>query len=655
MKDTISSKDGQPSSKTNGKAKPREQAKSPALRVHIGSKKTVAVNPTTFDAADWETLRERCEQADRQVVMEVISLHAWPDEARYSMLSLARDLGSQCRLKIRGKTYGDPFEAVLATMKGPKSIDAHRRSFHAAVEAAALFSSDMPETAAKQINARLAEVGAAREHHLRLVKQIRNVIGTAKPVDAQAGAQGFLAHLAKFIEADDDQRTLSYYQNEFYTWTGNAWKCQDDQNFAAQVMAFLQSMKVPKLTERFSKDVVAHLRALTNLRCWDEPMPFLVVKEEPLKIERPRLIVFQNGMIDMDDVIAGKTPKIKPVDGAYFNETVLPYNFDPKAKCPLWLSTLKDILPKTDKGDCRQLVLQEFFGYTLVSDCHLNKMLVLHGDGGNGRSTITEPWEAMLGSENVSDVPLESLGTEYRLWSLKGKLANFSGELQYMNKMHEGMVKRIVSGEVIDANRKHKDPAKFRPTAKLVVNTNDMPQVQDPTEAMWDRLIPIPFEVRIRDTAKDDKQRVAKLKAELPGIFNWAVQGLKRVLKQDRFTRCKKCEAFLGRHRTESDNVRLFVSECCKRNPGWATFSVTLYEFYRSYCETTGRKPVADSEFGKRVLRLKWIKDRETIGSRRWFYRDMSLSLTGQAYYDRAVNKRTCTEGICREISHMED
>jgi putative DNA primase/helicase len=228
---------------------------------------------------------------------------------------------------------------------------------------------------------------------------------------------------------------------------------------------------------------------MVNLKCWNEPMPFMVVEEEPLEIERPHLIVFQNGMINLDDLITGTAPKIKPAESAYFNEIVLPYDFDPKAKCPLWLETLNGILPKTGNGDNRQLVLQEFFGYTLLSDCRFQKMIILHGEGGNGRSTITEPWEALLGSENVSDVPLEALGAEFRLWSLKGKLANFSGELQYLGKMHEGLVKRVVSGEAIDANRKNKAPAKMRPFAKLVVNTNDMPQIQDVSDGTWDRLI----------------------------------------------------------------------------------------------------------------------------------------------------------------------
>ena len=334
----------------------------------------------------------------------------------------------------------------------------------------------------------------------------------------------------------------------------------------ARVMGFLRTRDLHKVTERLCKDVIAHLRGLTLLDCWSEPMPFRVQSEEPLEIARPSYVVFSNGILDLGACIAGNGPQLLDHDSQYFNEVALPYDYDPKAKCTLWLETLKDILPETGKDDNRQLVLQEFMGYSLLPDCRFQKMIILYGEGGNGRSTITDPWEAMLGDENVSDVPLEALGAEYRLWSLKGKLANFSGELQYLGKMHEGLVKRVVSGEPIEANHKFKPPAKFRPFAKLIINTNDMPQIQDTSDGTWDRLITMPFEVRIRGTDKEDKQRVPKLKKELPGIFNWALKGLKRLLKQGHFTPCAKCAAFLNEHRTDSDTVRLFVARAARRS-----------------------------------------------------------------------------------------
>ena len=65
-------------------------------------------------------------------------------------------------------------------------------------------------------------------------------------------------------------------------------------------------------------------------------------------------------MIDLDDLVAGIAKKPAKVDSSYFNEIVLPYDFDPKAKCPLWLEHAERHPAEDRLGDCRQHVLQEF-------------------------------------------------------------------------------------------------------------------------------------------------------------------------------------------------------------------------------------------------------------------------------------------------------
>lgn len=654
MKTNNKGKDGQGPKKTTGNA--GQPPKPPLLKTHIGTGLFPTFNPTTAESSDWEQLQHECNKTAKQIVFEVVALPRWAEDARYPFFSICRDLGTRCRVKIRGIAYDDPFEAVLAAMKGPKSMEAHRQTFRAAVEAAAVFHGDMPDAAAKRINDRLVEVGGVKKNHPSLVKQIRDLAGAQdahQPLDAHACAQAFLDHLAE-SGGDIEEPVLRYYQGDFWVWGGKAWERQEDENFRAQVMAFLQTQEIPKLTERFAKDVIAHLKAMANLRRWDERMPFLVVEEDPLTIEHPRLIVFNNGMVNLDDLLAGKAKKAAPISSRYFNEIVLPYDFDRKAKCPLWVDTLKDILPRTSKSDNRVRVFQEFMGYSLLQDCRFQKMLAMIGKGGNGKTTVVKTWQAMLGKANFSAVPLEVLGDEHRQYSLQGKLVNFSAEFPYLGRVHEGMLKSLVSGEEIEVNRKFKPPVMIHPFAKLVIHANDLPQIQDPTEGTWDRLITIPFDVRIRGTNQDDKNRVDNLNQELPGIFNWAVAGLKRLLEQGHFTACAKCQTFLGEHRTESDTVRLFVAECCQVEKDWVTFSIPLYQFYKFFCTATGRKPVSDSEFGKRMAQLSWKKERETSGKRRLYFKGMSLSQTGVNYCHELPDK-IIGGPICRHKSQMVD
>lgn len=625
----------------NGQAK-TSAAGRPRLKLRIGSGKATSFEADSLNAADWEDFRQQCEQAGKRVTIRVDDLPRWPDDSRYQLLSLVRQLGTRCRLYIRGTQFDSAFEGVLSAFAHGLTLDEQQNMHRAAIEAAALFYPDLAEETARQINSRLGEVGAARINHNRLVKQIRGAAGLPTAAgngasDAHSVAVQFIGQLRADADLGDGQPVLRYYQDGFYLWQVNVWRLQADQQFQAAVMRFLQGLDLPHLTERFCRDVIAHLKALSLLDCWQESPPFEVVSEHPLQYRRVQRVVFANGGIDIDAATdTDEPPELLEVGPEYFNEVVLPYEFDPEAKCPLWLQTLKDILPKTGNTDRRRRVLQEYMGYSLLQDCHFQKFLVLLGDGGNGKSTVTETWEALLGEDNVSTVRLDELGQRFRAWALRGKLANFSGELPYLGQINESQLKRLVSGEPVDVDRKNRDPVKLRSFAKLIVNTNDLPQIRDPTPATWDRMIVMPFDVRVRGTHAEDKDRVQKLRSELPGIFLWSLKGLRRLLHNSRFTNCAKCAAATRSHRIESDSVLQFAGECCKAAESWRLYSTKLYELYRAWAEATGRKPVQDAEFGRRLKRAGWVKKRQTSGNRAYEYVGRKLSLAAQDYVSKA-------------------
>ena len=86
----------------------------------------------------------------------------------------------------------------------------------------------------------------------------------------------------------------------------------------------------------------------------------------------------------------------------------------------------------------------------------------------------------------------------------------------------------MVSGERLTVNRKHLQALQVKPSARLVVTTNEMPQFKDQSNGMSRRLVPIRFRVSIPED-EQDTQLLDALCLELPGIFLWAVEGLTRV------------------------------------------------------------------------------------------------------------------------------
>ena len=247
-------------------------------------------------------------------------------------------------------------------------------------------------------------------------------------------------------------------------------------------------------------------------------------------------------------------------------------------------------------------------GYTVLpNDTTFEKFLVMVGDGANGKSTVANILVRMLGEENVSHVPLDRIGGEFRLWQMMNKQANIVADMNRMEKVEEGLLKSLVSGDPIQINRKNQPPVTMRPTAKLIFGTNSLPPISDRSNGVWRRMITIPF-LEHFDEDRRDRCRAEQLRDELPGIFNWVLEGARRLLQQDGFTPCAICSGCLSDYRVASDPIAQFVESCTRVHPDNTRASVqckVLYDSYRNWCEENGRRHVNSSEFGRQILAIK--------------------------------------------------
>jgi putative DNA primase/helicase len=177
-------------------------------------------------------------------------------------------------------------------------------------------------------------------------------------------------------------------------------------------------------------------------------------------------IAFRNGLFDVD------TGKLLPHTPNWFSTSCLPYDYDPKADCPVWKGVVGRILENDPQ---RIAVLQEWFGNNLVFDTTHQRFLVLSGEGDNGKSVICLVLQEMLGRENVSNLSLESLHARFYPISTLGKLANVSTEIGELDKTAEGTLKAYVSGEPMAMEQKGKPVFMAIPTARLTFATNNVP------------------------------------------------------------------------------------------------------------------------------------------------------------------------------------
>ncbi len=274
----------------------------------------------------------------------------------------------------------------------------------------------------------------------------------------------------------------------------------------------------------------------------------------------------------------------------------LPYCYDPEAECPLWQTFLERVLPDGDA----QLLLAEFIGYCLMPRHPLEKMLLLYGEGLNGKSVTLEVIEALLGSMNVSYLSLADLtNDDVKRAAIEGKMLNISHESG--KDVNPNVLKQMTSGERVLIRQLYHDPREISDYGKLAAAFNILPRAEN-SFGFFRRLIILPYEVTI-PKEEIDRQLAAKLKGELPGILKWVLAALPALMKRGEFSPCASSNRALEHYRLQSDNVRLFLNEMCTESEV-AVKAADLYQAYRGYCYESSLKAIGKNKFYDRLEAL---------------------------------------------------
>lgn len=309
------------------------------------------------------------------------------------------------------------------------------------------------------------------------------------------------------------------------------------------------------------------------------------------------LVNLANGTFE----VGAKGQRLRPPRPADFLTYQLPFGYDPKATAPEFQAYLDKMQP--DKA--RQLILAECIGSLFVetSTLKLEKVPLLYGTGANGKSVYFDTVNALLGGEaNVSSYTLQQLTDEngYYRAKLGNKLVNYASEIN--GKMDASIFKALASGEPISARLPYGEPFTLNRYAKLMFNANELPREVEQTDAFFRRFLLIPFDVSLPEAEWDRGLSARIATNELSGVFNWALAGLHRLLRQEGFTESQAVNDALQVFRRLSDSVRSYLEE-----EGYTPSADShrplkdVYQAYREYCKEGGAHPVGRNNFGERL------------------------------------------------------
>lgn len=315
-------------------------------------------------------------------------------------------------------------------------------------------------------------------------------------------------------------------------------------------------------------------------------------------------IPLKNGVLDTD---TGQLLPHSPDNRLTYQA---PYDYIPEADCPNWKRFLNETLLTKDGKPFQewQEAIQEWFGYCLIADNTAQLSMMWVGEGANGKGTAARVLEKLVGSAFTIPIPIEQLHDPYQRAELYGKLVGFVDEPDSRAMVKNGNhFKAIVGGDSISARRPTEKVFAFRPMTRLVISCNKLPSSKDPSNGYYRRIVVIEWRYEVpfekRDTSLDEK-----LAAELPGIFNWAMEGLARWRGRGRkFLVSNESRNLLEEYRMDQDSFRVFFKERCVIGPkAWAVSS-QFYQAYKKWMEEGGEKPETERAVGNRLIKMGMV------------------------------------------------
>jgi P4 family phage/plasmid primase-like protien len=278
------------------------------------------------------------------------------------------------------------------------------------------------------------------------------------------------------------------------------------------------------------------------------------------------MVVFKNGVLDVSGYITGEKHRTIAPSPNLFTLSAIPYDFDPDAKCPAWLTFLEKTLGASDKI----ALLQEYAGLCLVPDSQYQKFLYLMGRSGSGKGTVLSGFRNFLGEENVRSAQTKDFLADFGTQASMGKRVTIFSDARLHGGNAASFLENLLTmtGEDSPGIRR-----KFLPDApgqsincQWMFASNGVLDLEDTAEALPRRVMLLTFDGDFTGDRADTSLR-KKHFAERQGIANWALEGLKRLRHRGDFTVPESSKVAMEEWRHETNPARMFIDECCVLDP----------------------------------------------------------------------------------------
>lgn len=309
------------------------------------------------------------------------------------------------------------------------------------------------------------------------------------------------------------------------------------------------------------------------------------VEDLPLQTDR---IHFANGTLFLDGTFTEEKEYCR-------NRLTVAYN--PDAPEPVrWISFLHELLDEEDIP-----TLQEYMGYCLIPTTKAQKMLMLVGKGGEGKSRIGAVLRGVLG-DNMVNGNLNKVETNrFARADLEHALLMVDDDMKTEGLPQTNYLKSIITAELpMDLEKKSQQSYQGELHCRFLgFGNGSLKALYDRSDGFFRRQIILTTRRKSKDRV-DDPFLSEKLIAEKDGIFLWMLEGLKRLIANNyKFTISARAQENMTEAVSDGNNIVEFMASegYFRFKADYEVSTKDLYAVYKLWCEDNSLKPLSERSF----------------------------------------------------------
>ena len=304
----------------------------------------------------------------------------------------------------------------------------------------------------------------------------------------------------------------------------------------------------------------------------------LVKAAEELNDYSGNWINFTNGMYN------AKTGRLYQHDWTIYSTTQIPWSYTPDGDHGAG-DEIEKFLNFAIPDPADREMLLEYMGLCCTIDTRQQKMLIMCGEGGTGKSTLIKLLQEIVGKRNISNIPMSKLSERFTAVFMMGKLLNSCADLEIDALDDVSLIKQLIGEDEIKAEHKGKSVFSFENFAKMLFSTNELPLVRnEKTDGFYRRLLVLTMNNR---PDKRDVNLKEKLMKQLPYLLHICMQALGRMYRRGSIIVSDNSDRATKQLRKDSDTIEAFIDdECAAGDKDKDKISrKELYDKYTEYCK----------------------------------------------------------------------